>query len=176
VKKSMMLLATVALLVALLASAGYAVRDTHVMKHWHPMFVEPALGYFGLSLFGHDHTRHVHKVENGAFVRAPITSCWNYDFLERDCDGPDHYKAFVADGGTRDSMIGAYKGDPGSNSPPRAQACAVNTNPYREYCVSDYRDDGETVWLDTGRNLERHTLAIGCPGPRLEYPCTSNDP
>jgi hypothetical protein len=56
VKKSMVLLATVALLVALLASAGYAVRDTHVMKHWHPMFVEPALGYFGLSFFGHDHT------------------------------------------------------------------------------------------------------------------------
>lgn len=96
-KKSMVLLATVALLVALLASAGYAVRDTHVMKHWHPMFVEPALGYFGLSFFGHDHTRHVHRVEDGAFVRAPITSCWNYDFLERDMGRPC--------GSTRDATL-----------------------------------------------------------------------
>jgi hypothetical protein len=65
----------------------------------------------------------------------------------------------------------------GSLSPVRAKACAVNTDPYRKYCVSDYRDDWETVWIDRGRNLEGHTLAIGCcPGPRLEYPCVSRDP
>ena len=170
-KKSMVLLATVALLVALLASAGYAVRDTHVMKHWHPMFVEPALGYFGLSFFEHDHTRHVHKVEDGAFVGgAPITSCWNYDFLERDCDGPDHFKAFAAG-----SKIGAYKGDPTPVAPLRAKACAVTTD-RREVCVSDWRDDGKTVWRDVPGRIEEHTLAIGCPGPRLEYPCRSKDP
>jgi hypothetical protein len=119
---------------------------------------------------------HEHPVKDGAFVRAPITSCWNYDFLEADCDGPDHYKAFVADGSRPDSMIGAYIGDRGDprTSPPRAKACGVSGE--RTYCVSDYSDDGKTVWLDTGRNLESHTLAIGCPGPRLEYPCTSKDP
>ncbi len=175
-------LATVVLLVALLAgslaSQAYVARDTHTMKHWHPMFVEPALGYFGWSFFGHEHTRHEHPVKGGAFIDAPITSCWNYDFLELDCDGPDHYKAFVADGEVPDSKIGAYKGDPGSPrfSPVRAKACAINTDAYHRYCVSDYRDDGKTVWKETGRNLERHTLAIGCPGPRLEYPCTSKDP
>lgn len=164
--------------VTLLVAAGYAAKDTHTMKHWHPMFVEPALGYFGLSFFGHEHTRHEHPVKDGAFVRAPVTSCWNYDFLEADCDGPDHYKAYLADGRAPDSKLGAYMGDRGSprTSPPRAKACAVNTDPYRRYCVSDYRDDGKTVWRDTGRDLERHTLAIGCPGPRLEYPCTSKDP
>ena len=162
--------------VTLLVAAGYVAKATHTMKHWHPMFVEPALGYFGLSFFGHEHTRHEHPVKDGAFVRAPITSCWNYDFLEADCDGPDHYKAFVADGNRPDSMIGAYLGDRGDprTSPPRAKACGVSGE--RTYCVSDYSDDGKTVWLDTGRNLESHTLAIGCPGPRLEYPCTSNDP
>lgn len=162
--------------VTLLVAAGYVAKDTHTMKHWHPMFVEPALGYFGLSFFGHEHTRHEHPVKDGAFVRAPITSCWNYDFLEADCDGPDHYKAFVADGSRPDSTIGAYIGDRGDprTSPPRAKACGVSGE--RTYCVSDYSDDGKTVWLDTGRNLESHTLAIGCPGPRLEYPCTSNDP
>ena len=176
-KRLMVIAAMVALLVALLVSAGHAAKDTHTMKHWHPMLVEPALGYFGLSFFGHDHTRHPDKVEDDAFVRAPVTSCWNYDFLERDCDGPDHYKAFVEDGSAPDSKIGAYMGDgAGPLSPPRAKACAVNSNPHRKYCVSDYRDDGETVWIDTGRNLDRHTLAIGCPGPRLEYPCTSKDP
>lgn len=60
--------------VTLLVAAGYAAKDTHTMKHWHPMFVEPALGYFGLSFFGHEHTRHEHPVKDGAFVRAPITS------------------------------------------------------------------------------------------------------
>lgn len=162
------------LVVLLLASVGYAARNTHLMQHWHPMFVEPALGYFGLSFFGHEHDPREHKVEGGAFLGAPITSCWNYDFLERDCDGPDHYKAFVADGSTRDSKIGAYKGDTTSNSPKHAKACAINTNPYRKYCVSDHLDDGETDG-ETGRDLERHTLAIGCPGPRLEYPCMSKD-
>jgi hypothetical protein len=162
--------------VTLLVAAGYAAKDTHTMKHWHAMFVEPALGYFGLSFFGHEHKRHEHPVKDGAFVRAPITSCWNYDFLEADCDGPDHYKAFVADGSRPDSTIGAYIGDRGDprTSPPRAKACGVSGE--RTYCVSDYSDDGKTVWLDTGRNLESHMLAIGCPGPRLEYPCTSNDP
>ena len=164
-----------ALLIALLASAGYAAKDTHLMQHWHPMFVEPALGYFGLSFFGHDHTRHEHPVNNGAFVRAPITSCWDYDFLEADCDGPDHYKAFIADGRALDSKIGAYKGDASPSSPKRAKACAVNTDPYRRYCVSDYRDEGQIVWRETGRNLEKHMLTIGCPGPRLELPCKSTD-
>jgi hypothetical protein len=167
------LMAIAALLVALLACTGYAVKDTHTMQHWHPMLVEPALGYFGLSFFGHDHTRHPDKIEDGAFVRAPITSCWNYDFLERDCDGPDHYKAFVTDGSAPDSKIGVYKGDPSSDAPPRAKACGVSEE--RTYCVSDYSDDGKVVWRETGRNLESHTLAIGCPGPRLEYPCRSRD-
>ena len=179
VKRLMVVLAVVALLVALLASAGYAARNTHTMENWHPVLVEPALGYFGLSFFGHEHTRRKHEVEDGAFAQgAPITSCWDYDPLERDCDGPDHYKAFVADGSAPDSKIGAYMGDPGDprTSPPRAKACAVDIDPYRRYCVSDYRDDGRIVWRDTGRDLERHTLAIGCPGPRLEYPCTSKDP
>jgi len=178
VKKFVLILATVMLLGLSLLSIGYAAKDTHVMKHWNPMLVEPALGHFGVSLFGHEHTRHHHKVEGGAFVEAPITSCWDYDFLEHDCDGPDHYKAFVADGSKPDSKLGVYKGDPGSPrfSPVRAKACAINTRPYHKYCVSDYRDDGKIKWLDTGRNLERHTLVIGCPGPRLEYPCTSKDP
>jgi hypothetical protein len=165
----------VIILVVSLVSIGYAAKDTNTMKHWHPMFVEPALGYFGISFFGHHHILHPDKVEDGAFVRAPITSCWHYDFLEKDCDGPDHYKAFVADGKAPDSKIGAYKGDPSSSSPPRAKACAVNTKPYRKYCVSDYVDDGKIVWRDTGRNLESHTLAVGCPGPRLELPCRSKD-
>ena len=167
-----------ALLVALLASAGYAARNTHLMKHWHPMLVEPALGYFGLSFFGHEHNTRVYRVEDGSFVEAPVTSCWDYDFLERDCDGPDHYKAYLADGRAPDSKLGAYMGDRGNprTSPPRAKACAVNQSPYRRYCVSDYLDDGKTVWRDTGHDLERHTLVIGCPGPRLEYPCGSKDP
>ena len=160
--------------VTLLVAAGYAAKDTHTMKHWHPMFVEPALGYFGLSFFGHEHTRHEHPVKDGAFVRAPITSCWNYDFLEADCDGPDHYKAFVADGSRPDSMIGAYMGDPwASFSPPRAKACGVSGG--REYCVSDWQDDGRIVWRETHHNLDSHTLAVGCPGPRLELPCRSRD-
>jgi hypothetical protein len=114
--------------VTLLVAAGYVAKDTHTMKHWHPMFVEPALGYFGLSFFGHEHTRHEHPVKDGAFVHAPITSCWNYDFLEADCDGPDHYKALVADGSRPDSMIGAYMGDRGDprTSPPRAKACGAS--------------------------------------------------
>jgi hypothetical protein len=171
-------LVSAGILVLALGVVVYAARNTHVMKHWHPMLVEPALGYFGLSLFGHEHDTRVYKVEGNAFVEAPITSCWDYDFLERDCDGPDHYKAFLADGRASDSKIGAYMGDRGSprTSPPRAKACAVNTDPYRRYCVSDYLDDGKTVWRDTGRDLERHTLVIGCPGPRLEYPCRSKDP
>ena len=158
----------------LLVAIGYAARDTHTMKHWHPMFVEPALGYFGISFFGHHHATHEYAVEDGAFVRAPITSCWSYDFLEKDCDGPDHYKAFIADGKTADSRIGAYKGDPWhGHSPPRAKACGVNGG--RTYCVSDYVDDGKAVWRETGRNLESHTLAVGCPGPRHELPCKSSD-
>jgi hypothetical protein len=142
------------------------------MSHWHPMLVEPALGHFGLSFFGHEHTNNEHPVEDGAFIDAPITSCWNYDFLEKDCDGPDHYKAFVADGSAPDSKIGAYKGDPGS--PPRAKACGVKGE--RIYCVSDYSDDGKTVRRETHHNLESHALAVGCPGPRLELPCGSKDP
>jgi hypothetical protein len=86
----------------------------------------------------------VHPVEDGAFVRAPVTSCWNYDFLEKDCDGPDHFKAFVSDGVRPDSRLGAYKGDPwASFSPPRAKACGVSGG--RAYCVSDYSDDGQII-------------------------------
>jgi len=48
VKRSIVLLACCGLLVALLASTGYAARNTHLMLHWHPMFVEPSLGYFRL--------------------------------------------------------------------------------------------------------------------------------
>jgi hypothetical protein len=152
----------------LLVAIGYAARDTQVMAHWHPMFVEPALGYFGISFFGHEHARHVHPAKGGAFTDgAPVTSCWRYDFLEKDCDGPDHYKALVS--GTR---IGAYKGDTWGSSPPRAKACAVAA---RRVCVSDWRDDGKTVWREAGARIEEHTLAIGCPGPRLEYPCSSRD-
>src|SRR5215208_818023 len=166
----MKLLACCGLLVFLLAGAGYAARDTQVIEHWHPMFVEPALGYFGLSFFGHEHTLHPHPVESGAFVDgAPITSCWSYDFLEADCDGPDHYKTFALG-----SRIGAYKGDPNSNSPPRAKACA--TTDHHKVCVSDYSDDGKTVWRDAGAQIKEHTLAIGCPGPRNELPCKSKDP
>jgi hypothetical protein len=173
---AVLLLATVILLVvsASLVSIGYAARDTHTMQHWHPMFVEPALGYFGLSFYGHDYTRHPDKVKGGAFVRAPITSCWSYDFLEKDCDGPDHYKAFVADGKTKDSKIGAYKGDPWhGHSPKRAKAYGVNGG--HTYCVSDYVDDGKTVWRETHHNLDSHALTVGCPGPRLELPCRSTD-
>lgn len=172
-----MVVASLVLLVALLTSLGYAARNTQVMAHWHPMFVEAALAHYGISWFGHDHTLHPDKVENGAFVRAPITSCWDYDFLEHDCDGPDHYKAFVADGKKPDSRVGAYMGSRGSPrlSPPRAKACAINTHPYHRYCVSDYKYDGKVVWRETDRNLETHMLAVGCPGPRLELPCRSRD-
>ena len=81
-KRLMLILPRVALLVALLACAGYAARDTQLMRNWHPMFIEPALGYFGLSFFGHHHTNDEYPVVDGALVHAPITSCWNYDFLE----------------------------------------------------------------------------------------------
>ena len=67
----MLLLLLVALLVALLASAGYAARNTHLMKHWHPMLVEPALGSFGLSFFGHEHNTRVYMVEDGSLLRHP---------------------------------------------------------------------------------------------------------
>ena len=162
-------LCLIVVLIGLLASAGYAARSTQLIANWHPMFVEPALGYFGLSFFGHEHTRHEYSVADGALVDAPITRCWDYDFLERDCDGPDHYKAFL-DG----SRAEAYKGDPSPISPPRAKACGVTTD-HRRYCVSDWRDDGKTVWLNTGRDLERHTLAIGCSYHHFEYPCTSRE-
>jgi len=166
-KRVTVTLATIALLVASLVSTAYAARDTQLMYHWHPMFIQPAFQYFGLYVFGHDHPHRPHPVRNGAFVSGPVTICWNYDFLEKDCDGPDHYKAFVSDGTASDSRIGAYKGDPwASFSPSRAKACGMNGE--RVYCVSDYRDDGEIVWRETGHNLESHTLAIGCPGPRLE--------
>src|SRR5215218_1699592 len=141
-KRLVIVLGCLVLLVALLASAAYAARDTRLMYHWHPMLVQPAFQYFGLYVFGHPHPHQPHPVRNGAFVSGPVTSCWNYDFLEADCDGPDHYKAFVSDGSAEDSKIGVYMGDRGSPrfSPVRAKACAVNTDPYRRYCVSDYRD------------------------------------
>ena len=163
------LLCLIVVLISLLASAGYAARDTQLIANWHPMFVEPTLGYFGLSFFGHEHTRHGYPVADGALVDAPVTSCWDYDFLERDCDGPDHYKSLL-DGST----VGAYKGDTSLVSPSRVKSCGYNESPRRAYCVSDYRTDNTTVWIDTGRNLERLTGAIGCPGPRSHfYPRTS---
>jgi hypothetical protein len=139
------------------------------MRHWHPALIERGITAVGLSFYGHHHTRHVYPVRGGAFVAAPITSCWDYDFIEKDCDGPDHYKAFV-----RGTKIGAYKVDPTSISPPRAKACAV-TKDHRRYCVSDWRFDKETVCLDTHHRIEGHALVIGCPGPRLELPCKSKD-
>jgi hypothetical protein len=159
----------VMVLAVLLASAAYAARGTHVMRHWHPMFVEEIVNNFGVSWLGHVHTAQEPAVEDGALVSAPVTTCWNYDFLEMDCDGPDHYKSFL-DG----QRIGAYKGDETLLAPPRAEACGLDTDTDQKFCVSDYKDDGETVWLDTGRSLEEHTLAVGCPGPRsLTTPCTS---
>jgi|SRR5215217_2579361 len=176
-KRLVIVLGCLVLLVALLASAAYAARDTRLMYHWHPMLVQPAFQYFGLYVFGHPHPHQPHPVRNGAFVSGPVTSCWNYDFLEADCDGPDHYKAFVSDGTAPDSRIGAYKGDPwASFSPPRAKACGMSSAGKHTYCVSDYVDDGKVVWRETHHNLDSHTLAIGCPGPRLEYPCKSKDP
>jgi hypothetical protein len=155
------------LVITVLAFTGYAAKDTHVMRHWHPMFVEKWVNQAGYSWFGHVHTAQEPEQKNGALVRAPVTTCWDYDFLEMDCDGPDHYKSFL-DG----QRIGAYKGDETILAPPRAKACATDNG--ERFCVSDYEDDGETVWLDTGRNLEEHTLVIGCPGPRsLTTPCTS---
>jgi len=174
----MKILRAIVLLLALLTLAAYAARDTRLMYHWHPMFIQPAFQYFGLYVFGHEHPHRPHPVRNGAFVDSPITSCWDYDFLEKDCDGPQHYKAFVADGEKPDSRVGAYMGDRGSPrfSPPRAKACATNLKPPHVYCVSDYKDDGKIVWRETHHNLDSHTLVIGCPGPRLELPCRSKDP
>src|SRR5215217_2489691 len=174
-KRVVVTLATIALLVASLVCAAYVARDTQLMYHWHPMFIQPAFQYFGLYVFGHEHPMSPHPVRDGAFVDSPITSCWDYDFLEKDCDGPQHYKAFVADGIKPDSKIGAYLGDPGDPrfSPPLAKACGMNGDD--TYCVSDYRDDGRIVWRETHHNLDSHTLAVGCPGPRLELPCRSRD-
>src|SRR5215217_3724300 len=175
----MKILRAIVLLLALLTLAAYAARDTRLMYHWHPMFIQPAFQYFGLYVFGHPHPHRPHPVRNGAFIEnAPITSCWDYDFLEKDCDGPDHYKAFVADGARPDSKIGAYMGDRGDprTSSPRAKACGMSSAGKHTYCVSDYVDDGKVVWRETHHNLDSHTLAIGCPGPRLEYPCKSKDP
>jgi len=137
------------------------------------MFVEPALHSVGLSWFGHEHTRHEHPSADGVFTDgAPVTSCWHYDFLERDCDGPDHYKALVSG-----SKIGAYKGDPSPivyPLPLRAKACATTADG-REHCVSDWIEDSKTVWLDTGGRIVEHRLAIACPGPHFELPCKSKD-
>jgi hypothetical protein len=44
------------------------------------MLVEPALGYFGWSFFGHEHDTRVYRVEGTALVEAPITSCWDYSW------------------------------------------------------------------------------------------------
>jgi hypothetical protein len=163
----MKVLATIVLLVALL---GYVFKDSQVLAHWHPAYIERGVTAVGLSWFGHDHTRHVHPVAGNAFADgAPVTSCWSYDFLEKDCDGPDHYKAF-ADG----SMIGAYRGDPWGASPPRAKACATTVDD-RKVCISDYSNDGKTVWRDAGSRIVEHALTVGCPGPRLELPCKSED-
>jgi hypothetical protein len=163
------LAATLALVATVLVFAGYAAKDTHVMRHWHPMFVERWVNQAGYSWLGHVHTAREPEEKDGALVRAPVTTCWDYDFLELDCDGPDHYKSYL-DG----QRVGAYKGAETILSPPRAKACAVDTDTNRKSCVSDYKDDGEIVWLDTGRSIDEHTLVIGCPGPRsLHTPCTS---
>lgn len=150
----------------LLLVAAYVGRHTSLVRNWHPMLIEPALAHFGLTWMGHDHDPQPPKVAGNELVGSPVTTCWNYDFLELHCDGPDHYKAF-ADG----SKIGAYKGTPSPISPSQATACAVFGK--QQVCVTDDRDDGETVWLDTGRPIERYTL-VECPGPRFErLPCTS---
>jgi hypothetical protein len=143
-------------------------RGTAFIETWHPFF-EEWLASFGISFFGHEHESQHHKVVGDALIDAPVTTCWQYDFLERHCDGPDHYKSLL-DGST----VGAYKGDTSLVSPSRVKSCGYNESPRRAYCVSDYRTDNTTVWIDTGRNLERLTGTIGCPGPRsLFYPCTS---
>ena len=159
----------VVLAVALLACASfaYAARDTQLMRNWHPMFIAPLLGRLGFP--GHENVRHEFPVRDGALVRAPVTSCWNHDPLERDCDGPDHYKALV-----EGSRIGAYKGAPSLISPKRAKACATTAD-HRRYCVEDWRDDGKTEWLNTHRRIVEHALVVGCPGPHFEYPCKSKD-
>jgi hypothetical protein len=131
------------------------------------MFIAPLLGDLGFP--GHENARHEFPVRNGALVHAPVTSCWNYDFLEKDCDGPDHYKALVE--GTK---IGAYKGDPSLISPKRAKACAT-TSGHQRYCVKDLTDDGKTIWRDTHHRIVEHTLSIGCPGVHIELPCKSKD-
>jgi hypothetical protein len=162
----------VLLVAAVLAATGYAAGGTQPVRDWHPVF-GPVLGSLGFP--GHNGQPHEHPVSDGAFVDGgPVTSCWNYDFwqFELDCDGPAHYKAF-ADGG----KIGAYKGDPTPvvfPLPLRAKAC-VTTADGREVCVSDWVNDGKTVWRDTGGRIVEHRLAIACPGPRFELPCRSRD-
>jgi hypothetical protein len=118
--------------------------------------------------FGHEHESQDHRVVGDVLLNAPVTTRWSYDLLERHCDGPDHYKNFL-DG----QSVGAYKGDTNPISPERTKSCAYAGE--RGFCVSDYRTDNTTVWVDTGHNLEELTETIGCPGPRsLFYPCTSS--
>ena len=65
---------------------------------------------------------------------------------------------------------------------PRPAACPVNCpsrhngGSYTKSRPGIGRGGREDRMDRYGRDLERHTLAIGCPGPRLEYPCTSKDP
>jgi hypothetical protein len=169
------ILIVLAAAVLVLAGVLYAARSTQTIRDWHPVFA-PVLDSLGFP--GHKGHSHEHPARGGAFTDgAPVTSCWNYDFwqFELDCDGPDHLKAFVADGVKPDSRIGAYKGDASPIVYPlRAKACGMNAG--HRYCVSDYVDDGRVVWRETHHNLEEHTLRIGCPGPRFELPCRSRDP
>jgi hypothetical protein len=158
--------------ILLLAAACvmYAARGTQPVRDWHPVFA-PVLDSLGFP--GHNGHSHEHPVAHGAFTDgAPVTSCWDYDFwaFEMDCDGLDHYKALVSD-----SRIGALKGDPSMILyPPQAKACATLASG-RRVCVSDWRYDHRLVWRDTHGEIVSHELEVGCPGPRFELPCKSED-
>ena len=79
----MKLAATLMLVVTVVAFVGYAARDTHVMRHWHPMFVEKWVNQAGYSWLGHVHTAQEPEVKDDALVRAPVTTCWDYETAER---------------------------------------------------------------------------------------------
>jgi hypothetical protein len=152
-------------------------RGTAFIDTWHPWPVEYLLSLVGISWFGHEHVPREPKVVGDVLIAAPVTTCWAYDLFEYHCDGPDHYKSFL-DG----TSVGAYKGDTSLISPARSKACGYNEvssgglspTARRTYCVSDYRFDNTTIWIDVGRTLKTHTAQVGCPGPRsLTYPCTA---
>jgi hypothetical protein len=148
----------------LLAAVVYWEGDN---SSWHPIFLEAWLAHFGISWMGHEHDPTYPRAEDGVIVDAPVTTCWNYDFLERHCDGPDHWKALL-DG----QRVGAYMGDESPISPKFAKACGYASE--TKFCVKDYVDDGEPVWLNTGHDLTKYSLEVGCVGVHFEQlPCSS---